>query len=378
MNILLVTEFFPTGKDLRFSGGVEARTYYIAKGLASINHKVYVISSWQKGTPKKEKISNFTVIRVSPRRNYTASIGHIFSRLQFIFNAIKLGKSLDIDIVDGGNYIAHFISKSIASYKKIPAVAWYPDVWLNEWVKFSGIVGIFGEILERLNLLRGFDGYIAISATTAQKLKKYTSKKIYKVYCGIQKNEFSKQQRKFAQPTIICVSRLVHYKNLKTLLFAFADLTSKISRIRLIIVGSGPQLAELKHTAKNLNFERKVKFLSNLPRNNLLKLYQSSHIFSLPSLVEGFGIATIEAASAGLPYVNSNIPTHKEITHNGKGGYLVDDSNPVAYSNRLQSLIENERLYKRKSLEAKGLAEYYDWSKIVEQTEKIYLSLLNQ
>jgi len=377
MKLLLVTEFFPSGKDLKFTGGVEARTYYIAKGLAR-KHEITVISSWQNGTPKKELMAGFMVYRTGPKRDYTASMGHIISRIQFIFSAIKFGKTLDINIIDGGNYIAHFISKNIAIYKKIPVVAWYPDVWLNKWMHNAGPMGIFGEILERINLYRGFDAYIPISNYTESILNRFVThkKKIFKLYCGVDSSEFTISGEKSSTPTILCVSRLVSYKNIRTIILAFALLSTRTKKVKLVIVGSGPQEKNLKVLAKELNIYNKVFFHSNMKRIDLIKLYKSSHVFSLPSFVEGFGIATIEAAAAGLPYVNSNIAIHREVTRDGFGGYLVGSGNPEEYSDKIYMLLKNKNLYNSKKIQARKLSKKYNWHDIVRQTEKIYKSLI--
>lgn len=375
MKILLITEFFPTGKDLKFSGGVEARTFFVAKGLAQ-KHEVTVLASRTEKVPKKEKIFGFTIIRVGPERNYTASVGHLVSRILFIKNATEVGKSLNVEIVDGGNYIAHLIARNIGNYKKIPVVAWYPDVWLKNWIKNAGLYGIFGEILESYNLRSRFDAYIAISKETLKKLQRFFKSRVNLIYCGVNREEFKKNEIKFKEPVILCISRLAKYKNIKTLIFAFAHLSTKVRNTNLIIVGQGPEFKNLKALTKSLKIEKRIKFLSNLPRSQLISLYKKSHIFSLPSIVEGFGIATIEAAAAGLPYVNSDIPVQREITKNGKGGYLVDPQNSVAFSDKLYTLIKNQDLYKRKSQEARSLAANYDWDNIVKQTEKVYMSLL--
>ena len=377
MKILLVTEFFPTGKDLRFSGGVEARTFFVAKGLAKKN-QVYVISSFQHGAPRIEKMNGFSVYRVGPTRDYTASTGHIISRFQYIYAAIKFGITLDIDLIDGGNYITHFIVKNIANYKKIPVVAWYPDVWLRKWLINVGPIGIFGEILERINLYRGFDAYVPISNNTELNLKRFTRKKdrIFKVYCGVDSSEFGMTIKKSSTPTVLSVSRFADYKNIKTLILAFALLSTRIKKVKLVLVGSGPQENKLRELAKELNIYLKVSFISNLSRKELIKLYKSSHVFSLPSIVEGFGIATIEAASAGLPFVNSNIPIHKEVTHNGYGGYLVDPKNPQEYSDKIYRLLSNKYLYEKKKEQAIKLSKNYSWNEIVKSTEKIYQSLI--
>src|SRR3989344_6480958 len=251
MKILLITEFFPTGKDLRFSGGVEARTFFIAKNLAKRN-RVTVLASRTNKTPQKEKMFNFEIYRVGPLRQYHATVGDVIKRALFIKNAIKFAKNLDVEIVDGSNFISHYIAAKVALFKKIPAVAWYPDVWIGSWIKNSGLLGILGEILERINLKFPFSSYIAISQETKKKLKKFIKSRPIVIPCGIDQFEFKTLISKFPNPTIICISRLTKYKNLKTLILAFAHLSSRLSP-RLIIIGSGPQKNELLNLTKALN-----------------------------------------------------------------------------------------------------------------------------
>lgn len=375
MKILLITEFFPTGRDLKFSGGVETRTYYVAKYLAK-NHKVFVLASLSPGTKIREKLSNIDVFRVGPARNYSASVGHFVSRIKFIKNAIKFGISINADIVEGGNYISHFIAKSISLRKNIPAVAWYPDVWLGEWLKNAKIYGIFGEILERYNLFREFDAYIAISKKTQTLLSRYTRKKVHLIYCGVDQSEFLKKEIKSEKPTILCISRFASYKNIKILILAFAHLSYAYPNTILQIIGEGPEENKLKNLVNNLKIRNKVKFHSNLPRKQLISLIKSSYVFSLPSKVEGFGIATIEAAAAGVPYVNSNIPVHIEVTKNGTGGFLADPASPLDFSKKLSKLLSDKKLYFRKSQQARQLSKIYDWSQIGYQTEQIYKNIL--
>jgi len=381
MKILLVTEFFPTGKDLRFSGGVEARTFFLAKHLAK-RHRVYVICSRQKGSSKVERMYGFVVYRVGPVTRYTSGaprLSDVINRIRSIKSAISFGQQLKVDVVDGGNFLDHFVAKQISLANKKPVIFWYPDVFLGKWISTSGFVGgILGSALERINLHRSADRFIAISKNTANKLARTSVPKnrVKVIPCGIDDDEFETAVTKFQTPKIICVSRLVNYKNLKTLIYAFAHLTTQIKELRLIIIGSGPELKNLKNLAYALNVGNKVRFLSNLPREKLITLLKSSHIFSLPSLVEGFGISTIEAAAAGLPYVNSDIPTIREITRNGRGGFLVNPDEPLAFSKKFHELLTNKKLYQDKSNEAKELSKNYSWEKIAVETEKVYKNLI--
>ena len=375
MKILLVSEYFPYGKDLRFSGGVEARTFFIAKHLAK-KHKVYIRTSRVAKAKAKEKMHNFEVIRVGPVRHYNPTVGSIFSRIMFVKDAIKVGRSLEVDVIDGSNVITHYIARSIAQKNRLPYVLWYPDVWLGKWIKNAGFWGIFGEIVERLNLTSAADAYIAISKETAKKLSKHVSKKINIIPCGVDRAEFLKPVKKFNTPTIITISRLAKYKNLKTLILAFAHLNTKIKDSRLIIVGEGPQFKSLKNLATALRLSSKITFFSNLPRRQLIELIKKSHIFSLPSLVEGFGIVTIEASVAGLPYVNSNIPIQREITNDGEGGFLVNPHDPYTFSKNFLKLFNDHSTYKKKSFESTKMATKYSWASVSKQTEQVYKNLI--
>lgn len=380
MKILLITEFFPQGRDLRFSGGVEARTYFVGKHLAKKN-AVYVICSHQPKTKRKENINGINVLRVGPTIAYNAGSGkmNLLGLVGFITHAIKEGKKIRPDIVDGGNFIAHLITKQISAANKIPAVFWYPDVFIGNWIKTSGIISGFGGwVIEKLNIFRGASKFIAISKSTKAKLKNQGvhDKKISVIPCGVDRAEFVQKTKKSGTTTIISISRLVKYKRIEDLVWAFANLVRKSINVQLLIVGEGPQLNKLENIIKMLRLTPRVTFRKNIPRNELVSLIKASHIFCLPSEIEGFGISVIESAAAGVPYVISDIPVFKEITNNGKGGLIFKLGNILDLTAKLEKLIINKPYYLKQAREAVKLAQNYSWTQISRETEKIYKSLL--
>lgn len=375
MKILIISEFFPTGKNLVYSGGVESRNFFVAKFLAK-NHRLTILTSNITGTKKEETISGFKVLRVGPPRNYVASTGDFLSRSKFLKSAIEAGKELECDLVEGTNFVTHFIAKSIAISKKIPVVAWYPDVWLGSWINNAGPLGLIGDTLEKINLKRGFDAYIAISNTTAKKLKKYVATPISVIPCGVEPSEFQANGVKSKIPTIITISRLTKYKNIDKLILAFALLLLKFRSLQLTIIGTGPEEKKLKRLSKGLNLSSHIKFISNLPRQELTKTLSSARLFSLPSTVEGFGIAILEACAAGVPYVASDIEVFKEVTKNGKGGLLFQNGSPKDLAQKLEQLLSDKKLYDQKAKEAISLAKNYNWREISTETEKLYKSLI--
>lgn len=377
MKILLVTDFFPTGKDLRFSGGVEARTFFVARELAKRND-VFIISARLPQTRAKEKMFGFTVYRPGPMINYNSGAPTVFDlhkRLSFIFSAISLGKKISADVVDGGNFSDHFIAKMISNTQKIPVVFWYPDVFIGQWIKISGLLGGFaGYLLEKTNLIFSADLFIAISNVTSNKLimQGVDKTKVVTIPCGVESSEFKKKVHKSKITQIICISRLVSYKRIKDLLFAFVLVERELKKVKLLIVGSGPQKKELLQLARELKILNKIQFLENLSRMKLVEKIKESHLFVLPSAVEGFGISTIESAAGGVPYVVSDIPVFREVTKNGKGGLLFNLGSPTDLAAKIKCLLQDDSFYRKKIVEAKGLAGLYNWAKIAVDTEKNY------
>lgn len=380
MKILLISEYFPKGKDLIFSGGVEARTFYIAKNLAK-KHEVHVITSKLHGTKSQENLFGINVHRVGQTRSYQANahIASIFSLISFTKEAIRFGINLNPDIVDGGNFICHFIAKRISQKNKIPSVFWYPDVFIGSWLKTSGVIsGTFGWILEKYNLYTKADGFISISNETTNKLiiNGVSTKIIKTIPCGVDLKEFGSISIKEKPPTIICINRLVPYKNVEDIIWAYALIVKNNIKSSLRIVGTGQDEAKLKSIVKMLNLKKSVHFSKNHPRRELIKLLKSSSILCSASDIEGFGINVIEAAASGVPYVLSRIKVFREITKNGKGGEFFKSNDIKELSAKLTNLLQDNQLYKKKQKEALNLAKLYDWQKISQETEKVYKALL--
>ncbi len=113
-----------------------------------------------------------------------------------------------------------------------------------------------------------------------------------------------------------------------------------------------------------------------MPRAELIKELKSSYLFCLPSSTEGFGIAVLEAAAAGVPYVISNIDVFREITKNAKGGFLFELGSVRDLAQKIERLNTNKELYEKKENEAHSLVKIYSWREIASETEQVYKKLL--
>ena len=349
MKLLFLTEFYPRDEHLVFTGGVEARVYYLSQA-AKKDFQVEVITSSSKHIP--------------------ATPISVISRLWFMLKSFYLALTADFDLIEASNVVTYLPAFFAAKLRGKPVIAWIPDVLAKHWWEFGPVVGFFGLLAENICLKLPWDKIIALSDSTAQKLIKrgVPRQKINVIHAGIDPQEFKlKQPEKFKDFTIICVARLVKTKRLDQLIQAAAALNAQ-----LIVVGFGPQEQRLKKLAKG-----KVQFLKNLRRSELIRLLFRSHLFCLPSVVEGFGIATIEAMASGLPAVLADIPVNREVTLNGQGAvfFLPDDVTDL--SRKLKLLLSNKQLYRQKQSEALDLAKTYSWQKIYLATKKVYETCLH-
>lgn len=171
MKLLFLTEFFPKNNQLVFSGGVEARTYYIAN-QAKQDFSVTVISSPFKSAPA-------TPLSIFPRILY------------LIISFIKVLLT-DFDLIEASNVVTYLPAYLAAKLKRKPVIAWIPDLIGNHWRDFGFIVGGLGWILEKISLKLSWTKIIALSQTTADKLIAcgINPAKITVIHAGIDPEEF--------------------------------------------------------------------------------------------------------------------------------------------------------------------------------------------
>lgn len=104
----------------------------------------------------------------------------------------------------------------------------------------------------------------------------------------------------------------------------------------------------------------------NLPGDEILDFYAAADVFIMPSLIETFGIVTIEAMAAGLPVIAADSPGSTDVIRGGKDGLIYDGSLRELVRSMAGMLEDNEhcKAYSKKSLKR---AENFDWAEIVER-----------
>lgn len=167
---------------------------------------------------------------------------------------------------------------------------------------------------------------------------------------------------------ILSVGRIAPVKQFPLLLEACAKVANG-EAIQLVILGEGDQ-ASLQTLAKQLKLKRDITFAST----DDIGLYLSAaDLYVSTSASESFGLANLEAMTAGVAAVCTAVGAVPEIVDSG--GLLVD-SDVDAISTALQHLISDQNA--RQNLAERGLQRALSWPDrkiIADQYEKIYQAI---
>jgi glycosyltransferase involved in cell wall biosynthesis len=122
-----------------------------------------------------------------------------------------------------------------------------------------------------------------------------------------------------------------------------------------------------------------VRFLENLPRNELIACYAHCDIFALPSTGEGFGLVFLEAMALGKPVIGVANGGTLDIIRDGRNGILVPPpkTDSAALENALARLLADSAL--RESMGREGariVAEEYSVAAFQQSLERILVTLL--
>ncbi|MBI3675786.1 MAG: glycosyltransferase [Proteobacteria bacterium] len=145
--------------------------------------------------------------------------------------------------------------------------------------------------------------------------------------------------------TILNVGRLNSVKNQALLLQALARLNENADDWRLVVVGSGPQEAELRLMAKKLNLEQWVTFAGQLAHGvELWKPYDAADVFVLSSVSEGTPKVLLEAMARGTPVVASAVSGVPTAVKHEKRGLLFASGDVDGLVSALGRMRDDTRL----------------------------------
>lgn len=159
------------------------------------------------------------------------------------------------------------------------------------------------------------------------------------------------QKYKLAGKTVIgFIGSFYAYEGLDLLLDAMPLILSGNTETRLLLVGGGPQEANLKQQAFRLGIADRVIFTGRVPHSEVSRYYDLIDILAYPrhsmrltELVTP--LKPLEAMAQGQLFVASDVGGHKELIEHGKTGILFKAGDKKALATAITDLLEHRHLW---------------------------------
>ena len=171
------------------------------------------------------------------------------------------------------------------------------------------------------------------------------------------------------------VGRLHPVKGLSYCVRAFSTVVRELPEARLVLVGDGPERAQLERLCDVEGVFDRVLFLGQRP--DVAQIMSAMDVLVLPSLAEGLSRVVLEAMAMGKPVVATRVGGQSEAVVDGATGLLVLPAEPGALAQALLKVLSDRTVARQ--MGAEGRARVESWFSVdhaVSRYEQLYPSLL--
>ena len=231
---------------------------------------------------------------------------------------------------------------------------WLLSVWGSDVYDFPDEGRLKGWLLRRN--LRHADAVASTSEAMAQQVRRLVPAigPIAITPFGIDTDRFAPQPQPQPHEGIVIgtVKTLAPKYGIDPLLRAFAQVLSVAAPrtvLSLVIVGDGPQRAELEALSRALGIGAHVRFVGAVPHAEVPQWLNRFDLYVAASRLdsESFGVAVLEASACGLPVVVSDVGGLPEVVVQGETGCVVAREDVTALAQAIQRLVAAPELRRR-------------------------------
>lgn len=245
-------------------------------------------------------------------------------------------------------------------------------------------------LVNRLLIRRLTHAFVAVSADVRERLVRYEGLRredIDVIYNGVSARPAVTSQERAslraslgATPQDLLIGTIGRFdaiKNLPMLVRAFAEAAANEPRLRLILIGDGPERSRIETLLAEMGVQGRV-LLTGF-RDDARRLAAALDLFVLSSFSEGTSMALLEAMSAGVPATVTAVGGNPEIVQDGITGWTVASDDAAALSRVLLALVSNPATAARRGAAAfSTFEERFTFDRMIERYRQQYRTLLGE
>jgi glycosyltransferase involved in cell wall biosynthesis len=169
-------------------------------------------------------------------------------------------------------------------------------------------------------------------------------------------------------PLIIAMGNRRPHKNWSALPKAIALLPPE-RRPRIVITG-GRGEDPLAPLVEELGLERWVELRGWVSDEEVAHLYSTATALAIPSLAEGFSLPTLEAMSAGVPVLLSDIDVHRYV--GGDAARFFPTQDPAALAEAIDEIVGDTALQARMTAAGHAQERLFTWDRTARETLAVF------
>lgn len=358
----------------------------LARELAK-RHEVTVLTSRALDLAAESRDGNVRVIRTPVLMRRELAVATMPSMLSYVPSAVWRGirmPSASFDIIN-----THFavptgpVGQLLASWHKIPNVLSVHGGDLYDPSKRASPHRHAWLRVPVRSLLKQANVVVAQSRNTLQHVDSIygVKRSVELIPLGIERppSIAPADRAAFGVPpdalVLVTIGRLVARKSTAQLVKALAH--PKLGRAYLIIVGSGPDEAEIRLTAQQYGVTERVRLLGHVSDEVKYQALSAADLFVSSSQHEGFGLVFLEAMAFGLPVVCYDEGGQIDFLTSGQTGFVVKLNQLESLSAALVTLAESDELRSRCSAENRERVQRYFIDRCANHYQEVFESALS-
>jgi glycosyltransferase involved in cell wall biosynthesis len=387
LRVLMLSDyFFP-----QIGGGTEKVIFEISKRLVNMGCEILVITLGNNQKREFYEINKIKVCRLSGF-DLTGAIGLQTAFPKDILGACRIARNFRPHLIHAHNrfFITTLLAVLIKRLcnTKLIVTAHLGDVRnlaLIERFKTWAITA-YEQTLCRV-IFRSSDKVITVSKSVQKHLRSLgvSPKKMIVIQNGVDLEEFAPEisehnDESFA--TILFIGRLLPNKGVKIFMEAANIICTKSpKRATFKIVGDNRYSAQLNEFFEKSEVSKNFQFIGKVPK--VSTILQEGGIFVRPSYTEGMPLTVLEAMSAGLPIVATNVGGTSELIKNNDTGLLVEAGDSRQLAEAILSLLEDPKHAKKLGQNAhafikQGYSKKYSWDAVAAKNLSVYNELTGE
>jgi len=378
MRIAIMTDSYLPTRD-----GVVTAVMTLSKSLRDLGHTVFIIAPDPGEGYRDPEVHYFPAVKFKRYPEYYLPI--------FPSGKRELIESLNVDIIHIHGIAFMALKGLIVSRTTgVPAVATYCTNVVDT-MEFYSPLPMPKEIQAKLawiymrNFLKRPKCVIGLTPATFTEFEEngVRTKRtavipvgidVQRFRMGLDPSEIRKRYGFTDERLVIHVGRVSYEKNMGVAIKSAKYLPSDV---RLMIVGKGPALQDMKDLVKSEGLEDRVIFAGFVPDDELALYYSASDVVVSASRFETQGLTITEAMACGLPAACANGRSFLDVVEEGVNGFFFEDT-PEQCAEAIMKCLENRdeiapnarRIAESYSMEATGKKMIALYESVVEDCKK--------